>query len=119
LQITGLSRWKNLATCVIMQIQLLEMRPKGSGSQQGYGRRHSPRNWCQEGGRGNGTPFKDGEPKILKQCNLSLTGTDVVDLIITDIGVLQIDGDTGRTTPFGTIPATAWTSVTTWTVSAI
>ena len=34
---------------------------------------------------------KDGEPKILKQCNLLLTGTGVVDLIITDMSAFQVD----------------------------
>ena len=36
---------------------------------------------------------KDGttEPKLLKSCNLPLTGANVVDLIITDLGVFTID----------------------------
>jgi 3-oxoacid CoA-transferase subunit B len=33
---------------------------------------------------------KDG-PKLLKRCNLPLTGTGVVDLVITDLGVFSID----------------------------
>src|ERR1700677_2418131 len=33
---------------------------------------------------------KDG-PKLLHQCNLPLTGTHVVDLVITDLGVFTID----------------------------
>ncbi len=33
---------------------------------------------------------KDG-PKLLKRCNLPLTGTAVVDLLITDLGVFSID----------------------------
>ena len=38
---------------------------------------------------------KDGEPKILKQCTLPLTGAGVVDLIITDMGVFQVDENGG------------------------
>ena len=41
---------------------------------------------------------KDGEPKILKQCTLPLTGTGVVDLIITDMGVFQVDENGGGLT---------------------
>jgi 3-oxoacid CoA-transferase subunit B len=41
---------------------------------------------------------KDGEPKILKKCNLPLTGTGVVDLIITDMGVFQVDEHGGGLT---------------------
>jgi 3-oxoacid CoA-transferase subunit B len=33
---------------------------------------------------------KDG-PKLLKRCNLPLTGSRVVDLVITDLGVFEID----------------------------
>jgi len=33
---------------------------------------------------------KDG-PKLLKKCNLPLTGAAVVDMVITDLGVFQID----------------------------
>lgn len=32
-----------------------------------------------------------GESKLLKQCNLPLTGTKVVDIVITDLGVFTID----------------------------
>ena len=41
---------------------------------------------------------KDGAPKILKQCTLPLTGTGVVDLIITDMGVFQVDETGGGLT---------------------
>ena len=31
------------------------------------------------------------EPKLLKRCNLPLTGASVVDMVITDLGVFTID----------------------------
>jgi 3-oxoacid CoA-transferase subunit B len=34
---------------------------------------------------------KDGSPKLLKKCALPLTGVAVVDLVITDLGVFEID----------------------------
>jgi 3-oxoacid CoA-transferase subunit B len=38
-----------------------------------------------------------GKPKLLKACNLPLTGARVVDMVITDLGVFTIDrrGDAG------------------------
>lgn len=32
-----------------------------------------------------------GKPKLLQECTLPLTGTHVVDLVITDLGVFEID----------------------------
>ncbi|MBN8648341.1 MAG: CoA transferase subunit B [Caulobacterales bacterium] len=34
---------------------------------------------------------KDGSSKLLKKCTLPLTGVNVVDLVITDLGVFEID----------------------------
>jgi 3-oxoacid CoA-transferase subunit B/3-oxoadipate CoA-transferase beta subunit len=34
---------------------------------------------------------KSGAPKVLKTCSLPLTGAGVVDLLITDLGVFEID----------------------------
>ncbi|MGD9814045.1 MAG: 3-oxoacid CoA-transferase subunit B [Hyphomonadaceae bacterium] len=34
---------------------------------------------------------KEGAPKLLTQCTLPLTGVNVVDLVITDLGVFEID----------------------------
>jgi 3-oxoacid CoA-transferase subunit B len=36
---------------------------------------------------------KDGSPKLLKECDLPLTGAGVVDMVITDLGVFEIDKD--------------------------
>ena len=41
---------------------------------------------------------KDGSAKFLKECNLPLTGTRVVDLLITDLGVFDIDRKGGGAT---------------------
>jgi 3-oxoacid CoA-transferase subunit B/3-oxoadipate CoA-transferase beta subunit len=38
---------------------------------------------------------KTGIPKVLKRCNLPLTGAGVVDLLITDLGVFEIDRKVG------------------------
>ncbi|MFG0304869.1 MAG: CoA transferase subunit B [Phycisphaerales bacterium JB040] len=34
---------------------------------------------------------RDGDPKILKQCDLPLTGKQCIDMVITDLCVLQMD----------------------------
>jgi len=38
---------------------------------------------------------KDG-PKLLKRCTLPLTGSRVVDLVVTDLGVFEIDKHGGK-----------------------
>ena len=38
---------------------------------------------------------KTSAPKVLKRCNLPLTGAGVVDLLITDLGVFEIDRKVG------------------------
>ena len=39
---------------------------------------------------------KKGEPKILPRCTLPLTGLRCIDLVITDLGVLEMDRDRRR-----------------------
>jgi 3-oxoacid CoA-transferase subunit B len=41
---------------------------------------------------------KSGAPKLLKRCSLPLTGAGVVDLLITDLGVFEIDRKGGGVT---------------------
>lgn len=36
---------------------------------------------------------KQGQPKLLKQCDLPLTGTQCIDLVVTDYGVFSFDED--------------------------
>lgn len=36
---------------------------------------------------------KEGQPKLLKKCDLPLTGTNCIDLVVTDLGVFDFDDD--------------------------
>ena len=40
---------------------------------------------------------KDGSPKVLEQCDLPITGQNVVDLLVTDKGVFSINAEQGMT----------------------
>jgi 3-oxoacid CoA-transferase B subunit len=40
---------------------------------------------------------KAGEPKLLKKCSLPLTGKEVVDLVITNLGVFEVERGKGMT----------------------
>ena len=40
---------------------------------------------------------KDGTPKILDECDLPITGKQVVDLLVTDKAVFSVDGGQGLT----------------------
>jgi len=55
---------------------------------------------------------RDGSPKILEQCALPLTGQKVVDLIITDLGVIAVDRKKGGLTLIETAPGVTVEEIT-------
>ncbi|MGN7098105.1 3-oxoacid CoA-transferase subunit B [Brevundimonas diminuta] len=55
---------------------------------------------------------KEGSPKILEQCALPLTGRKVVDLIITDLGVIAVDRKQGGLTLIETAPGVTVEEIT-------
>ncbi len=55
---------------------------------------------------------RDGSPKILEQCALPLTGRKVVDLIITDLGVIAVDRKQGGLTLIETAPGVTVEEIT-------
>ena len=55
---------------------------------------------------------KDVSPKILEQCALPLTGRKVVDLIITDLGVIAVDRKQGGLTLIETAPGVTVEEIT-------
>jgi 3-oxoacid CoA-transferase subunit B/3-oxoadipate CoA-transferase beta subunit len=61
---------------------------------------------------------KSGAPKLLKSCSLPLTGTGVVDLLITDLGVFEIDGKGGGVTLTELAPGVTVEEVTAKTEAA-
>ncbi|MCW8892942.1 MAG: succinyl-CoA--3-ketoacid-CoA transferase, partial [Deltaproteobacteria bacterium] len=40
---------------------------------------------------------KDGSSKLMENCTLPLTGKNVVDMVVTDLGVFSVDAEQGMT----------------------